>query len=188
MAAGKGIVHGLALALRQDSVVATFTAGHGAVVRVLAVGISQAVADQNRLEVDVTVLVREDLRGENGNVVSSITLSSDVEVLLGVLREFLEEQCQQRIDVLAGSGGVADGVATVRVANVDGLVKKDDRGVAVPSGWVVLELDVVIDGGWAELEEETSQGGAAGAAIEPEDNGVVLGIISRLEEPCEVIC
>lgn len=154
----------------------------------MTIRISQAVADQNRLEIDVAVLMREDFRGENGNVVSCITLPSNMEVLLGVLREFLEEQRQQRIDVLAGSGGVADGVATVRVANIDGLVKEYDRGVAVPSGWVVLELDVVTDGRRAELEEETRQGGAARATVEPEDNGVVLGIISRLEEPCEAMC
>lgn len=188
LAARKSIVHGLAVTLGQDSVVATFAAGHGAVVRVLGVGVSQTVADQNGLEVDVAVLVRQNLRGKDGNIVASITLTGDVEVLLGVLGEFLEEQRQERIDVLTGRAGVADRVATVRVANIDGLVEEDDRGVAVPGGWVVLDLDVVIDGGWAELEEETGQGGTARAAVEPEDDGVVLGVVSRFEEPCVMMC
>ena len=57
----------------------------------MGVGVGQAVADQDRLEVDVAVLVGEDLRGEDGNVVTSIRLASNVEVLLGILRELLEE-------------------------------------------------------------------------------------------------
>lgn len=116
---------------------------------------------------------------------ASITFTSDMEILFGVLREFLEEQRQQRVNVLTGSGGVADGAATVRIANVDGLVKEDDRGIAVPGMRVILDFDVVIDGRWAEFEEQTRQGGAARAAVEPEDDGVVLGIVSRLEEPCQ---
>lgn len=58
LAAGQGIVHRLALALTQNGVVAAFTAGHGAVVGVLGVGVSQTVTDQDGLEVDVAVLVR----------------------------------------------------------------------------------------------------------------------------------
>lgn len=165
LTARQGVVHGLALALTQNSIVATFSASHGAVVRVLAVRISQAVADQNRLEVDIAILVRENLGGEDGNVVASITFTGNVEVLLGILRKFLEEQRQQCINILAGRGGVADGVATVGVANVYGLVKEDDRGIAVPSIRVVLEFNLVIDGRWTELEEETRQGRAAGAAV-----------------------
>lgn len=188
LAARQGVVHGLALAFTQDSIVATFATSHGAVVRVLAVGISQAVADQDGLKVDIAVLVRENLGGENGNVVAGVTFTSNVEVLLSILREFLEEQRQQRINILAGSSGVADGVATVGVANVDGLVKEDDGGIAVPGIRVVLELDVVIDGRRAELEEETRQRGAAGAAVEPENDRIVFGVISRFEEPCQVVC
>lgn len=56
----------------------------------------------------------------------------NVEILLGILRELLEEQSQQGIDILAGSRSVADRVFAVRVADVDGLVKEDDGGVGVP--------------------------------------------------------
>lgn len=92
----------------------------------MAVGVSQAVANQNGFEIDVAVLVRQYFGGENGNVMTSVAFASDVEVLLGVLRELLEEQRQQRIDILTGSGSVADGAATIRVANVDRLVEEDD--------------------------------------------------------------
>ena len=48
-------------------------------------------------------------------------------------------------------------------------------------------LDVLVDGGRAELEEETGQGGAAGAAVEPQDDGVVLGVVARLKEPFLIV-
>lgn len=108
LAPGQGVVHALALTLVKDSIVTTITAGHGAVVGVLRIRISQAIADEDGLQVDVAVLVGQNLRGEDGNVVASIRLASNVEVLLGVLRELLEEQGQERIDVLAGSTSVAD--------------------------------------------------------------------------------
>lgn len=91
LAPGQGVVHALALALVKNSIVATITAGHGAVVRVLRVRISQAIADEDGLQVDVAVLVGQNLRGEDGNVVAGIRLASNVKVLLGVLRELLEE-------------------------------------------------------------------------------------------------
>lgn len=108
LASGQGVVHALALALVKNSIVTTITTGHGAVVGVLRVRISQAIADEDGLQVDVAVLVGQNFGGEDGDVVASIRLASNVEVLLGVLRELLEEQGQERIDVLAGSTGVAD--------------------------------------------------------------------------------
>lgn len=50
--------------------------------------------------------------------------------------------------------------------------------------WVELDLDVLVDAGGAELHEETGQGRATGATVEPEDDGIVLGIVSRFKEPC----
>lgn len=76
--------------------------------------------------------MRKDLGGEDGNVVTSVGLARDVERLASVLGELLEEEGQQSVDVLAGSDSVGDRAATVRIADVDGLVKEDDRGVGVP--------------------------------------------------------
>lgn len=154
LAPRKGVVHALTLALVQDSIVSTLSAGHWAVVRVLGVGVGQTVADEDGLQVNVAVLVRKDLGREDGDVVACVGLAGDVEVLLGVLRELLEEQGQERVYVLASSGGVADSIAAVRVANVDGLVKENDRGIAVPRVGVVLQLDLIVDGRRAKLEEE----------------------------------
>jgi hypothetical protein len=132
LAARKRVVHSLALLLIKDSGPATITASHGTVVLVLSKTIGETVTDQNGLQVDVALLVRQDLRGENGDVVASVTLAGDVEVLLGVLGELLEEESEESVDVLAGSDGVADSVAGVRVADVDGLIKEDNAGVSVP--------------------------------------------------------
>lgn len=49
--------------------------------------------------------------------------------------------------------------------------------------FIVDSLDILVDGTGAQLQEETSERRATGAAIEPEDDGVVLGVITRLEEP-----
>ena len=186
LAARQGVVHGLTFALIKDGTVvaAIVTTCHGTVLSVLSLGVGQAVADGNALEVDVTVLVGQDLGGEDGDVVASVRFTSDVEWLLSIFGEVVEEKGQQGVDVLAGSDGAGDGTTTVGVTSVDGLVNEDDRGVAVPRVVVVHQLELGVDAGGAELHEETHHGGAAGAAVQPEDDGVVLGIVSGLEEPC----
>lgn len=113
LASGEGIVHAAALALAENGGVATLTASHGAVVLILGERISQAVADEDGLEVDVAVLVGQDLGSEDGDVVTSIRLASNVEVLLCVLRELMEEEGKESVDILAGSDSVADSVARV---------------------------------------------------------------------------
>merc|ERR1712000_175715 len=187
LAAGQGAVHAVTLRLAEHGLVATLAASHGAVVRVLGVGIGQTVADQDALEVDVAVLVLEDLGGEDGNIVTSVGFTSNVEVLLLVLGELVEEKGKESVDILAGSDSVANAVAGVRVADVNGLVEEDDGGVVVPCSRVALELKLLGDGGGAELKEQTGQRRAAGAAVEPEDDGVVLGVVAGLEEPVEEV-
>jgi hypothetical protein len=108
LATGQRVVHSLALALSEDGGIATLTASHGAVVLVLSIAISQAIANQNGLEVDVAVLVRQNLRGEDRDVVASIGLAGDMEVLFRIFGELVEEERQQRVDVLAGGDSVAD--------------------------------------------------------------------------------
>ena len=131
-ATGQGIVHGLALLSVENGGRATLATSHRTVLRVLGKAIGKTVADENGLKVNVTLLVRKDLGGEDGNVVTSVGLARDVERLASVLGELLEEEGQQSVDVLAGSDSVGDRAATVRIADVDGLVKEDDRGVGVP--------------------------------------------------------
>ena len=46
-----------------------------------------------------------------------------------------------------------------------------------------MELELPVEGGWAKLEEETCEGRATWATIEPEDYGVSLWVVSRFEEP-----
>lgn len=50
----------------------------------------------------------ENLRGEDWDIMASIRLSSYVKVLLGILWELLEEERQERVDVLTGCDGVGD--------------------------------------------------------------------------------
>lgn len=76
--------------------------------------------------------MRQNLRGEDRDVVASVGLSGNVERLLGVLRELLEEESQKSVDVLASSDSVANRVVAVGETDVNGLVKEDDRCVCVP--------------------------------------------------------
>jgi hypothetical protein len=95
----------------------------------------------------------------------------------------VEEEGHESVNVLAGSNSVADRAATIRVADVDRLVEEDDGSVVVPCVRVVNNLNLLVDGGRSQLEEETGEGGAAWATVEPQDDGVVLGVVTGLEEP-----
>jgi hypothetical protein len=183
LATVQGVVHGLTGALVNNSGVASVTASHRAVVLVLSKAISETVTDQDRLEVDVALFVGEDLRSHDGDVVTSVGLASNMEVLLGVLRELLEEQCEESVDVLGSSNGVADRGATIGVANVDGLVKEDNRSIVVPGEVIVDGLDILADGAGAKFEEQSSEGRASRTTIQPQDDGVILGVVTRFKEP-----
>jgi hypothetical protein len=113
LAAGKCVVHCLAFALRENSWVTTLSAGHWLVVFVLGQAISETVANEDGLQVDVALLVGKDFGGENWNVVTSVRFTSDVEVLLGVLWELLEEEGEESVHILSSCDSVADRAAAV---------------------------------------------------------------------------
>jgi hypothetical protein len=183
LAATESIVHGSASALVKNSRVATITASHGAVVFVLSEAIGKTVSDQDRLQVDVALLVGEDLRSKRRNVVTGIGFTSDVEILGGVFGELLEEKSKESIDILCSSARLTDGVTTVGETDIDGLVKEDHRGVGVPGVGVVDGLNILADRAGSELKEKTSQGRASWSTVQPENDGVSLGVVSGLEEP-----
>jgi len=153
LAARKSIIHAAALGFVKNSRIATLATGHGTVMFILRVTVGQAIANENRLEVDVPVLVGQDLGSENRDVVASIRLASNVEVLLSILGELVEEESEERIDILAGSDSVADGVAGVGVSDVDGLIKEDHAGVVVPAELIVDNLELLVDGRRPKLKE-----------------------------------
>lgn len=183
LATRQGVIHRLAAALIQNSRVATVAASHWAVVLILGQAVSQTVSDKHRLEVDIALLVGQDLRSEGRDIVASVRLASDVEILLGILGELLEKEGQQGVDVLARGHSVAHGGATVGVAHIHGLVQEDHRSIGVPGEVIVDGLDLAVDRAGPKLHEEASKGGASGTTVQPEDNGVVFGVVARLEEP-----
>jgi len=131
--------------------------------------------------------VGKNFRRKDWNVVTGVGFTGDVERLLGVLGELLEEQCQKSIDILACSDSVADSASTVGVSDVDWLVKEDDRSVGVPRHRVVNELALLVDRGRTKLHEKTGQRRASRSAVEPEDDWIILGVVTRLEEPYAVL-
>ena len=76
---------------------------------------------------------------------TGVRLAGDVESLLGVLWELLEEQSHKSVDILSSSNSVADLTARVRVADVDGLVQEDHRGVGIPSKGVEVKAYLLVD-------------------------------------------
>lgn len=108
-----------------------------------------------------------------------------MEVLSRILGELVEEECEKGVDVLASSDSVADGATAVGVADVDRLVQEDDGSIVVPCVWVVYNLNLLVDRSRSQLKEKTGEGRASRAAIEPQDDGVVLGVVTGLEEPYE---
>jgi hypothetical protein len=58
---------------------------------------------------------------------TSIRLSSNVEILRRIFRELLEKEGEESVDIFASSYSVADRVSTVRVTDINRLIKEDDR-------------------------------------------------------------
>ncbi len=106
-AARESIVHSSTFALIEDSWVATIATSHRSVVFVLGQAISKTIANEDRLQVDIGLLVGEDLRSEDWDVVASIRFTSNMEVLLSIFWELLEEEGEESIYVLASSDGIA---------------------------------------------------------------------------------
>lgn len=114
---------------------------------------------------------------------TSVGLTSNVEVLVGVLRELLEEKGKKSIDILCCSARLANRATTVGEADVDGLVKEDNGSVGIPGVGIIDGLDVLADRAGAELKEKAGQRRASWTTVQPEDDGVSLGVISGLKEP-----
>lgn len=114
---------------------------------------------------------------------ASVGFTSNVEVLGSVFRELLEEKSKKSIDILCSSARFADRTAAVGETDIDGLVKEDNGGVGVPGVGIVDGLDVLADRAGTELKEKTGQGRASWTAVQPEDDGVSLGVIPGLKEP-----
>jgi hypothetical protein len=107
-AARQSIVHGSTVGFAENGRPSTITTGHRPIVFVLGEAVSKAVADEDRLKIDVALLMRQNLGGEDRNVVAGIRFAGNVKVLLSVLGKLLEEQREQSIDIFSSSDSVAD--------------------------------------------------------------------------------
>lgn len=106
--------------------------------------------------------------------------------MLGIFRKVVEEESEKSIDILARSDRVAHAVAAVGVAHIDGLIEEDNGGIVVPRVWVIDELNLLVDRSGSQLKEESSERRAAWAAVEPKNDGVILGVIAGLKKPCKI--
>ena len=92
LASRERVVHSLTLAFFYNGWPATIAASHRPVVFVLREAVGKTVTDQDRFQIDVSLLVTHNLRREYGYVMSRIRLSGNMKILMGVLREQLEKE------------------------------------------------------------------------------------------------
>lgn len=182
------VLHGGTLFGGQDGRFATFTASHWLVVIVLGQGVGEPITNHDRGQVKVSVLVGQNLRGEHRDVMASVGLPSDVEVLtlVDVFRELVKKQLQEVVDVLTCSDGVGNTFGPrVGEPDVDRLVKEDHRGVAVPRVRVFDGLQVGPNGRGPQFKEQPSQRGATRPTVQPKDDRVIGRVVSTFEKPKE---
>ena len=77
----------------------------------------------------------EDDASKVGGIGTTITFRSDVERCLGVLREPVQEQFEESINVFAGDGRRRHccAVVSIRIPNINGLIKENNISVIVPA-------------------------------------------------------
>ncbi|KAH3667568.1 hypothetical protein OGATHE_003091 [Ogataea polymorpha] len=154
-------------------------------VEITRLWVGQTVANQHRGEVERSVSMSENLGGKHWNVMTTVRLTSDVEVVLQQVWELLVEQLQEGVNVFTSCDRVRDRLGRVRESNVDRLVKKNNSGIGIPRIWVIDWFEIWTDGGRAELKKHSSQGRASWTTVEPENHRVVGRVISGLKHPIE---
>lgn len=99
---------------------------------------------------ELLIGIVNDLRNVGG-VRSTITFGSHVEWLGRVLRETVQEELEEGMNVFAGNGAGTDGFAVVSIGvpDVYGLIQENDVCVGVPAGRIV--------GGVATLVNDTTR-------------------------------
>eukprot|EP01136_Pigoraptor_vietnamica_P028794 Opistho-1_new@86650 len=137
-AAGDGLHHRVVLVLRDERA-HVVVERHLGIEGVLHLGVRQAVADANALEVQVearpVLVVQVDARRDSGDIVAAIRLAKDVEVVGLELRvrrkELLEEDEHVRGHLVLVRVVVAR-KASIRKPGAGGLVDEDQVRVLVP--------------------------------------------------------
>mmetsp|Transcript_59361 Transcript_59361/g.170554 ORF Transcript_59361/g.170554 Transcript_59361/m.170554 type:complete len:208 (-) Transcript_59361:215-838(-) len=172
--------------------IATSQAHHVRIPLVLLHWICEAVADGHALEVDVLVallqvrVALEDAMCDSRDVVTSVALARDVEVLV-VLRHGLEKHLQELVHVLGNTVLVVVPCA-LGETRARGLVDPHDVGAIGPRVRIQRRsLSVSLDLARSVLKEEPGHRRAAGASRQPHDHGVLGRIVAALKHPEEVL-
>ena len=107
---------------------------------------------------ELLVLLVDD-RSKVRYICSTIALCRKMEGCLRIFGVTVQEEFQERVDIVScnGTGANRGTVVRVRKSNVDGLVQEDDVGVRVPRVRVVFQsLSFFINSARTQLEEESS--------------------------------
>lgn len=141
-------------------------------------GMGQSVADGNPNEVDAERIWKdgilpEDVVGCGGNVFAGVAFAGEEE-RAGTEGRGMggEKGLKSRKEVGGDDGLVAGDGSRVRggaEAGAEGAVDEENGEAAVPGERVAAEAEIVGDEPGAELEEVAGHGGAAGAALEPDE-------------------
>ena len=72
LAARKCIIHSLTGALVEDGRPTALSTRHGPVICILSQSVGETVPDQNRFQIDISMLVTQDFRRKHGNVMAGV--------------------------------------------------------------------------------------------------------------------
>lgn len=100
-----------------------------------------------------------------------------------------DEQDKESIDILRRRGRVVHpSVFTVAESHTDRLIQEQHICNIVPRVGITRDVVALVHHpAAAELKQETGGGGTAGAAVEPENERVLEGLVARLLKPEEKV-
>lgn len=152
-------------------------------------GVSAGIVDHNSLQVNRNLPARQfipsnDLIGKIGDVDAGVALSGDVEVVLLEIGELVEEG-NQRFVIVKGHTAII--VLEVSLGSAEahssGGFDVEQIGLLVPGEGVVLKINsALLEDKRTVLISHTQKRGAARAPVEPEDDGIVIGVFLGVEE------
>ena len=172
-----------------DFVDQVVVSGKRGVFRVLQIRMHSAVADCNSLKFYPTLSEHRVLQqhaADKGNVLSRVTLPHDKEIAILELRVEMEELQQEPCELISDFVFImrlSENVALGKSCS-DWLIDKQQVGSFAPTIQVLVNF-AVGESHWPVFCEDGELRGAARAAGEPDDDGVVGGVGLGSEEPVE---
>lgn len=148
------------------------------ILGVLHVRVYPSIADGNSLQIHAIVGgIGQVVVSNRWNVVTSITLTCEIEVSTLELWILLKEPVNELLEVVSNLlfiSFVVEDAGALAEPSAHGLVDKEEVGDIVPGVLVFLESQILLDNEGSVLVKESNFGGATWSACQPDDQGVLI--------------